>query len=124
MRCSVMVICLLTVTMAGCGRGSGKSNADSERAREVLIIALDAWKSNQLQSLASQSPPIRLLDDDCVAGCQLIQYELPKPGFSILPFHDVQVVLELADPQGRKLRKPVTYQVGLVPIVTVQRSDN
>lgn len=120
-----IVRCFLVfmLTTVGCQSGTVAGH-DPERARSVLITALDAWKSGHPQSLASQTPQIRLQDDDLMAGWQLIGYELMQPKSVILPFHDVLVQLELRDRQGKGVRKTVSYQVGLEPIVTVQRSDN
>lgn len=122
---STLARCLLLLTLATSGCRSGAvTDQDSERARLVLITALDAWKSGSPQSLSTQDPPIRLQDDDLMAGWQLVSYELLKPTSLILPFDDVLVQLELRDQNGKSIRKAVSYQVGLAPLLTVQRSDN
>lgn len=118
-RCVV----LLALVASGC-QTETVTDQDPERARLVLITALEAWKSGSPQSLGTQVPPIRLQDDDLMAGWQLVNYELMKPKSLILPFNDVLVQLELRDLDGKPLRKTVSYQVGLAPLLTVQRSDN
>lgn len=116
-------VLILALVASGC-RSGAVTDEDPERARLVLIAALDAWKSGSPQSLNTQVPPIRLQDDDLMAGWQLVSYELMQPKSLILPFNDVQVQLELRDLNGKSIRKTVSYQVGLAPFLTVQRSDN
>lgn len=122
---TVLAIALGAAWFVGCDRSSqSKLHHDPERAKATLRIALDAWKSGQVQTLAVQSPPIRFADDDFMAGYQLTDYEWTQPNFRIMPFQDVKVVLILRDNRGRALRKHVTYQVGIEPTLTVLRSDN
>lgn len=119
------LICLLLVGLAGCGWFSKRAATEQEveESRVAIITALDAWKSGRLASLASQKPPIRFQDDDCVSGWQLVDYQFANPTEKIQRFANVKVQVELRDSQGKSVRKLVTYQVGLDPI-TVQRSDN
>ncbi len=122
---SVLARCVLMLALIASGCQSGAvTEQDPERARLVLITALEAWKSGSPQSLTAQTPPIRLQDDDLMAGWQLVSYDLMKPKSLILPFNDVPVQLELRDLDGKPVRKTVSYQVGLAPLLTVQRSDN
>lgn len=120
-RCAFLF--LLALAGFGCQSHTTPGH-DPERARTVLVTALDAWKSGSPQSLATQSPPIRLQDDDLMAGLKLVSYELVNPKLLILPFNDVLVLLDLQDSRGKSIRKNVSYQVGLEPILMVQRSDN
>jgi hypothetical protein len=119
------LICLLLVGLAGCGWFSKRAATEQEveESRIALTTALEAWKSGRLATLASQKPPIRFQDDDCVSGWQLMDYQFANPAEKIQRFANVKVQVELKDSQGKSVRKTVTYQVGLDPI-TVQRSDN
>ena len=117
--------CLLSIAVSGCGHTwEENTEDDQERAREVLLTALDQWKAGQVSSLATRTPPIRFSDDDYMSGLRLADYELQKPDEAIHPFRDVAVQLTVLDSQGQSRKKLVTYQVGLEPVVTVQRSDN
>jgi hypothetical protein len=119
------LMCLLLVCLAGCGWFSKRAATEQEveESRIALTTALDAWKTGRLATLASQTPPIRFQDDDCMSGCQLIDYQFANPTQKIERFANVKVQMDLRDIQGKSIRKTVTYQVGLDPI-TVQRSDN
>jgi len=124
MRKRWIICCGLTmICLAGCSR-QAPTGYDPDRAKLVLIKALDAWKAGQLPSLATQSPPIRFQDDDLAAGYELIDYRIVELSLQILPFKNINLELELRDPQGKTRRKFTVYQVGLEPIATVQRSDN
>ncbi len=122
---SVGMFVVALVAAVGCGNTFRATSDDhSERARVTLKTALDAWQLGKTVELPKHNPPIRLSDDDLVAGWQLVDYVLEAPDRQIAPFQDVNVILSLRDRQGRTTRKSAKYQVGLEPHLSVLRSDN
>ncbi len=121
----ITVVCIALIALVGCGWlvGTKLSEEEVEQSQRLLISVLDAWKTGQAHTLASQTPPIRFQDDDYMAGWRLADYQLVNPKQQIQSFRDVPVQVNLIDRQGKPLQKTVTYQVGLDPL-TVQRSDN
>lgn len=117
-----LLILLGLVLMVGCNRAPQPSRHDVDRAREILVIALDAWKQGQVETLAKREPPIRFVDDDWRAGSQLTNYALEEPHFPSGPIQDVIVVLTLKNQQG-ETQKTATYQVKIEPNPAVLRSD-
>ena len=66
---------LLPLTIPGCGSPEVAVIApvDPDKARGILTNALDAWKAGKdSNSLASQSPSVRVADEDWLAGMQLV----------------------------------------------------
>ena len=120
MKRSLLAIALL---MTGCTAARDQRRADSDRAYEVLVSALDAWQQGAATELAKQDPPIRFVDDDLIAGYQLTGYAIDEPEAAIAPFDDVLVILSLRDRQGKPFEKTVAYQISLTPGPAVLRSE-
>lgn len=120
--------CLLSLWflfIAGCSVSDFGVDGDPDLAQQTLTEALDAWKSKQLPALARRDPPIRFSDDDQVAGCQLIDYEIESTHPSqFLPFKNVIVSLDLKDIRGKSFNKRVSYQITTDPGRCVLRSNN
>jgi hypothetical protein len=95
---------------------------DINEAQKALMTALGAWKQGKTASLLKQQPAIKFTDDDLRMGLQLISYEIVDPA-SIGPFKDVAVKLELRTRDGRSVSRAATYQVSLMPAISVSRSD-
>jgi hypothetical protein len=120
MKRSILAIAVL---MTGCTAADDERGAESDRAHEILVSALDAWQQGAATELAKQDPPIRFVDDDLVAGYQLTGYAIDEPEAAIEPFDNVLVNLNLRDRQGKTCEKTVAYQVSLSPGLAVLRSE-
>ena len=115
---------LIVSTSVGCGTSfSLSADEDSRRARKTLIEALDAWKSGQVRSLAKKMPPIRFVDDDQLAGLELLDYALDDDGIRVLPFQNIKVCMTVRDRRGQSAIRIAFYQVVLEPRLAVLRSD-
>lgn len=96
---------------------------DTERARQTLITALNAWEQEKASGLSRQKPPIRFVDDDLAAGCQLSDYEFMPDSEPIRAFQNTPVMLTVRNRRGVTVRKAANYQVTLEPELAVLRSD-
>jgi hypothetical protein len=113
----------LTALLAGCsGSGGGARPVDAPRAREALKTALDGWKQGVTPaSFSTASPAMTVLDLDWMAGAKLVDYQLADDGKDFGPNLHVPVKLTLRTPQGKEVKKSVSYVVGTSPSVTVFR---
>jgi hypothetical protein len=120
-----LLLCLIAVAMAGCSKPSRPPELqyDSGQARQTLLTALDAWKRGQAAQLAGAQPPIRFVDDDLADGCQLVDFQPPSPDARLEPFTDIPVALVLRDRRGNVVNRNATYQIGLMPHLSVLRTD-
>lgn len=120
------VVCgVLLILLHGCSGGNGSANVNPDRAREVLRIALDHWKSGgPIDSLKTGSPPIVAQDFDWMAGRPLVAYEVEGEG----KFEDINlrvpVRLTLRDKGGKEITRTVHYLVSTSPALTVFRDFN
>lgn len=97
---------------------------DAERGRAVLRDTLDAWKKGtSTDSLAGQSPPIRVADEDWVAGMQLVSYEIDPKDQVVGDVLRSPVALSLKDESGKSVNKRVYYNVATAPSPSVIRQD-
>jgi len=108
---------------AGCWSKPALPPYNSQRAEEILVLALDAWKQGRVGALARRDPPVRFEDDDYRNGLRLTDYRLPQRRRPIQPFDDVQVTLLLRNRWGNKVEKAVVYQIMLTPDPAVLRND-
>ena len=71
----ITVVCIALIALVGCGWlvGTKLSEEEVEQSQRLLISVLDAWKTGQAHTLASQTPPIRFQDDDYMAGWRLAE---------------------------------------------------
>ena len=126
--CSKVLTLLIAMAWAGCSMGGPAAfedpTYDSEKAREILTAALDAWKQGKAAQLTRRQPPIRFLDEDCRSGWQLVSFEFNDPTVQIRPFQGVPLMLVLRDPRGQEARREVLYQVALTPSLAVMRCDS
>ncbi|WZO99269.1 hypothetical protein EP7_000868 [Isosphaeraceae bacterium EP7] len=125
MRTLILWPALMAALAAGCSgdAGSAAGKYDSARAREVLTVALDAWKGGTARDLTRLRPPIRFVDDDHKAGFRLERHQLAEPDQPIQPYASVPVDLTLRDASGASIRRRVSYQIGLEPGLSVLRGD-
>jgi len=117
--------CLVTLvaltTLAGCSTSSTQQEFDSEQARHALKTALEAWKDGQAAGLSRRQPPIRFVDDDYLAGWQLVEFTIMDPEKPIRPFEMVEVKLRLRDRQGKVVERTTGYQITIHPRIAVLR---
>jgi hypothetical protein len=113
-------LCLIV----GCSMGEPEQDVEqSDRRLSLLTSALDAWQEGTAATLSQRDPPVRFVDDDLMAGCQLTSYDIHEPDAAIEPFADVLVDLTLRDRQGTAIERTVGYQVSLAPGLAVLRSE-
>lgn len=116
----------IVVLFAGCGRDhpAPQSATDPSEARQTLVAALDSWKQGRKHAeMPTADPPIRVADEDWLAGAKLQDYALEGDGevsgSSVL----WRVKLTLKTPQGRTIAKPADYRINSAPDATVIRQD-
>jgi hypothetical protein len=118
---------LLLATGSGCSGAlpfaGDRETFDGPAARQLLVVALEAWKSGQVATLARRNPPLRFTDDDHVAGWQLVDYRLLAPDLAIRRFESVPVELKLRQGQGPITVRTANYQITLPPRPAVLRTD-
>lgn len=121
-----LAACVTLMGLVGCGGGPRRAApVDPEAARTVLRTTLDHWKQGQsLDSLAAASPAITAQDFDWQAGYTLNEYQVLDDGRNDDANLRVKVELDLRDPDGREVRKQVSYVVGTSPSATVFREMN
>ncbi len=113
----------LLLPATGCFRAPQSPPYDSQRAKQTLILTLEAWKAGRPAELAERDPPIRFEDEDCRNGLHLVEYRLDEGEPPPRPFEDVRATLVLRDGRGNTAEKHVAYQVALAPDLAVLRSD-
>jgi hypothetical protein len=112
----------MAAILAGCSGSQRAAAVDPARAREALTTALDGWKKGDTPtSLKDGSPAITVQDLDWLAGAKLLAYEVTGDGKAVEANLYVPVKLTLKTPEGREIKKSVSYVVGTSPIVTVFR---
>jgi len=117
---------LLMLMMApGCGGGRTEAPpVDADQGRVVLRNALDAWKSGKpSDSLAGETPPVRVADEDWLAGMQLVSYEIDPKDKLIGDVLRCPVALSLKEKTGKGVKKRVYYNVATAPSPSVIRQD-
>lgn len=113
----------LSLALCGCSSSlTPSTDYDGNSARNALVEALDAWKAGQARSLATRTPPIRLVDDDFRAGLALVDYEVLDSSV-FQPAYDVPVRLVLKNRRGESLERNATFQVVVHPNLSVMRTD-
>ena len=127
-RQAVIVVALsssLSILPSGCSRDpvAPQVEYDAPRARKALVTAVESWKSGEAHKLAKQNPPIRFVDEQFVGGWRLVNYELGPDAMPKQPTDNVSVVLTLKNGKGQELRQTAAYQVGLLPKLSVLRSE-
>jgi hypothetical protein len=115
----------LAACAAGCGASAGTARPpDREAARQALRTALDAWKSGEkYNALASATSPIRVADEDWLAGVKLVDYQIESKEDEIGSRLACSVVLTIQDPKGRPARRQVVYNVATEPTPSIIRQD-
>lgn len=120
---SLLIVLVLFFQIISCRRSIViRNDDDAMLARQVLIVALDAWKSKSADGLALREPPIRFADDDQAAGTELLEFEIAerKVDENVSTPIDVDLVLHLAPEQTQ--RKTVRYVIELEPYPRISRA--
>ena len=108
----------------GCGGSAAARPIDKDTARRALHDALEAWKGGEPHgALAKRPSPIRVADEDWLAGARLLSYRVEPADQQIGANLTCGVVLTMKGPNGRKAKKRVSYQVGTDPVPMVIRQD-
>jgi hypothetical protein len=95
---------------------------DVELARESLRAALESWKKGEPpEALRDHYPSITIQDMDWKSGYALVSYEIRDGEKEDASNLHCPVRLVVRDPQGKEVKKPVTYVVGTDPVITVFR---
>jgi hypothetical protein len=112
----------LVMIAAACSCSSRAAPVDAPRAREALKVALDGWKKGDAPaSFANALPAMTVQDLDWMGGARLLDYQLDGDGKETGPNLHVPVGLTIQTPQGKEVKKKVSYIVGTSPILTVFR---
>lgn len=123
LRSNIPRLILLLIPI-GCGGSSEHPDApDVGEARQVLEVALDAWKQGRVRSLGARTPPVRLVDQDQSAGRGLNAYRLAGEPEVVGPTLNFPVELTLRDRRGTSRSVATVYQVVFAPAVAVLRND-
>jgi hypothetical protein len=109
----------------GCsGSGSIELTGTADSAKQVVITALETWKSGgKPEQLQSAKPAIRIADEDWDAGRQLKSYDFSEPPIKNGGHWRVAAVLSVSV-EGAEERRRVAYAVTLEPSVSVVRADD
>jgi hypothetical protein len=116
---------LLLAALAGCAaQATEPTPADPARAREALAAVLDAWKAGEPHDAPARRPdPIRVADEDWLAGLRLLDYHLGEPEPTAGSSLHLPATLTLQGPRGKPVRRQVVYDVALAPAPMVVRQD-
>lgn len=123
-RRAMTLVAVLAVSMIlpACSGQVLAPRVDASRARDTLRTVLDAWKGGgTIAALKSGSPPIVVQDFDWMGGASLVDYEVTGEGKDDDANLRIPVALTLRLPEGREVRKNVSYVVGTSPALTVFR---
>ncbi len=114
---------LFALILAGCGGSQRAADVEPERARDALKTTLDGWKKGDApDALKGGSPSIVAQDLDWLGGAKLVDYAVSGEGKPVAANLYVPVDLTLKLPNGKQVKKKVTYVVGTSPYLTVFRS--
>jgi hypothetical protein len=112
--------------LAAVGCNNRPPQADAGLAREILDVALTAWKSGETPTdLQDHDPSIVVADRDWAAGKKLVDYQVNDKNefFGADLRCTVYLTLE-AGAQGKPRKKKATYSVGTHRTFTVVREDD
>jgi hypothetical protein len=122
-RCGIVWL-LFPLIPIGCGGISERPEPpDVGEARQILEVALDAWKQGRVKSLGTRTPPVRLVDQDQSAGRGLSAYRLAGEPEAVGPTLNFPVELTLRGRRGSSRNVATVYQVVFAPEVAVLRND-
>ncbi|MFO0950128.1 MAG: hypothetical protein U0835_27500 [Isosphaeraceae bacterium] len=108
--------------LPGCSGSGRAAPVDPSRAREALNTALESWKKGEpIDALKTASPPIVAQDFDWMGGQKLVGFEVTGEGKDDDANLRIPVRLTLRTPQGKEVKKSVSYVVGTSPSLTVFR---
>ena len=112
----------LGLVAIGCGSGASQP-ADPTLARQVLVEVLDSWKKGDPPDASlHRSPPVRVTDEEWVAGARLLDYRVEADGRDIVGEQSFPLTLTLEN-KGRKLTRKVEDHVVTDPTLAVFRQE-
>ncbi len=114
---------LLAIALAGCGGAPAPPEpTDPAEARRALESALAAWQAGEApKALAERSPPIRVADEDWLAGKKLERFAIAADGAATGPNLRAPVEIKIA---GTPKPQRVIYTVTTQPQVSIIRQDD
>ena len=111
---------MVLLCMAGCSQ-SLPPVANSERAREGLQSALDAWqKGETVESLQAQVPAIHVNDPDWRNSKKLVKYQIGTGQYHGNSWR-CEVLLTVGDNTGNAAPRQVNYIIDTEPALVVVR---
>jgi hypothetical protein len=119
-----LLLLLGLVFAPGCGGSPPSKEANPAVAREALATTLKAWKEGEKpDALAARTPPIRVADEDWLAGLRLEDYQVDPTDRMLGTSLNCRVSLTLKDTKGKTLKKKAVYSVGTDPALTIIRQE-
>ncbi|HEY1191949.1 MAG TPA: hypothetical protein VGE74_30240 [Gemmata sp.] len=116
----VFVLFVLSASALGCG-GSDRSPAETERARQAVVLALDSWKANEPPAKLKALPDPIDFSEELRATHALTDYTVGKVDASDKDVVRVTVTLNLKDKKGKASQREAVYAVALKAPVVVSR---
>ena len=124
MRRSIHILAVLILFAAGCGGPSAPRPADPEVAQRALAEALDDWKRGEPCDVpARRSPPVRVADEEWLAGARLVGYSIEPGSRPVGAAIQVPVTLTVAGKKGKPAKHRVVYDVLTDPTRSIIRQD-
>ena len=122
LRAAVLMPLFTLMGIAGCQNGPAAAPVDVPVAEQTLTRVLDGWKAGETaESFQKETPSVVVQDRDWQTGFALLDYEIRTPGKAYDANLHSDVALTLRDPDGKEVKKNVTYIVGTDPVLTVFR---
>jgi hypothetical protein len=123
-RWFLMAASALLCFLAGCGLGPSPHPSDPDQAKTTLHTVLESWKAGATpESLASQSPPIRVHDLDWNEGHALVSYQTTSEPRLVGYDVNYPVILELKKRKGGTVKKTAVYTITTHPEILVMRNE-
>jgi hypothetical protein len=125
MKARLLLLLILALAFApGCGGTPPSKEANPAVAREALATTLKAWKDGEKpDALAARTPPIRVADEDWLAGLRLEDFQVDPADRMIGTSLNCPVSLTLKNTTGKTLKKKAVYSVSTDPALTVIRQE-
>jgi hypothetical protein len=121
-RPAFVLAALLLIPLAGCrSTSTDRYVPESERAREVLTAALDAWKSGKPVGHVDHAPSIEVVDSRWRAGDKLSGYEISGEDTTPEGHRRFSVKLTMQQPAGTQEARFVVF--GIDPLWVYREED-
>ena len=119
----MIVMCVMVFGLIGCGTPAVPNASDPTKGRELLRIALDAWKHGDThEEYQKRKPNITVVEPAWKNGTTLIDYDLA--GESTPDGYDVQFKAKLIvkDASGKFATQKAVYNVSTTPAQVIVRA--